>query len=114
MLAPDGCILTPMGSPYEAKIVQKVHKKTGGFSYVGVYTREPTTDRSVWMGLEHSSLPNDDNLWEGHEPQSHPNELIAALNPHAGLFDITPGGFAFSNLGVSSYDQVGAIYKCCY
>ena len=114
MLAPKGCVLTPMGSRHEVKSVQEVHLETeGGFSYVGVYTRHPTTDRSIWMGLDHSRLPNDDSLWEHGEPQSHPNELIAALNPRGRLFDITPGGFPFSHVGVSSYDQVGTIYKCC-
>ena len=102
-----------MGSPREVKAVQRVNPEHE-FSYVGVYTREPTKDRSVWMGLDHSSLPLDDNLWEHGEPQHHPNELVLALNGRSRLFDITPGGFPFSHVGVRSYDQVGAIYKCCY
>ena len=113
MLAPKGCILTPMGSPREVKAVQRVNPEHE-FSYVGVYTREPTKDRSVWMDLDHSSLPKDDHLWEHGEPQHHPNELVVALNGRSRLCDITPGAFPFSHVGVSSYAQVGAIYICCY
>ena len=36
--------------------VQNVNPEAG-FSYIGVYTRKPTTDRSVWMGLDHSNSP---------------------------------------------------------